>query len=99
MDVALREEIASLDPPLSRYTMVKREVAVMSKPSKGIQKRARELARSGAYIGWRSIAFELQFEPGYAEASAWINCLATQEELDALCRKARVNRRVDPEAA
>ena len=71
----------------------------MSKPSKGIQKRARELARSGEYIGWRSIAFELQFEPGYADASAWINSLATQEELDALCRKARVNRRVDPEAA
>jgi hypothetical protein len=79
--------------------LVKREVAVMSKPSNGIQKRARELALSGEYIGWRSIAFELQFEPGYAEASAWINSVATQEELDALCRKARVNRRVDPEAA
>lgn len=71
----------------------------MSKPPKSIQKRARELARSGQYIGWRSIAFELQFEPGYAEASAWINSLATQDELDALCHVARANRRVDPEAA
>ena len=72
----------------------------MSKPPKSIQRRARELARSGEYIGWRPIAFELQFEPGYAEASAWINSLATQEELDALCREARSsNRRIDPEAA
>ena len=61
----------------------------MSKPPMSIQKRARELARSGQYIGWRPIAFELQFEPGYAEASAWVNSLATQEELDALCREAR----------
>ncbi len=71
----------------------------MSKPPKSIEKRARDLARSGQYIGWRAIAFELQFEPGYAEASAFINGLATQEELDALCREARVNRRIGPEAA
>ena len=42
----------------------------MSKPPMSIQKRARELARSGQYIGWRPIAFELQFEPGCAEESA-----------------------------
>lgn len=71
----------------------------MSKPPKSIQKRARDLARSGQYIGWRPIAFELQFEPGYAEASEWINSLATQDELDALCRAARASRRADPEAA
>ena len=71
----------------------------MSTPPNSVQKRARELARSGQYIGWRPIAFELQFEPGYAEASAWIKSLATQEELGALCREARLNRRVDPEAA
>jgi hypothetical protein len=82
------------------YTLhVQREVLVMSKPPISIQKRARELARSGQYIGWRPIAFELQFEPGYAEASAWVNSLATQEELDALCREARVSRRIGPEAA
>jgi hypothetical protein len=71
----------------------------MSKPPKNIEKRARDLARSGQYIGWRAIAFELQFEPGYAQASAFINDLATQEELDALCRESRVNRRVGPQAA
>jgi hypothetical protein len=71
----------------------------MSKPPTSIEERARELARSGQYIGWRPIAFELQFEPGYAEASAWVNSLATQEELDALCREARVSRRIGPEAA
>ena len=32
-----------------------------------MQRRARELARSGKYIGWRSVAFELQFEPGLKE--------------------------------
>jgi len=46
----------------------------MSKPPMSIQKRARELARSGQYIGWRPIAFELQFEPGGpSHQSATIN--------------------------
>jgi hypothetical protein len=71
----------------------------MSKASKTIEERARELASSGEYIGWRSVAFELQFEPGYAEGADWINSLAAQEELDALCAEARANRRLDPEAA
>jgi hypothetical protein len=72
----------------------------MSNSLTTIQKRARELARSGKYIGWRPVAFELQFEPGYAEASAWIHSLATQEELDALCSRARSSgKRFDPEAA
>lgn len=72
----------------------------MRKHPKSIQDRARELARSGQYIGWRPIAFELQFEPGYADAFAWIYSLATQEELNALCSKARsTKKRVDPEAA
>ena len=40
----------------------------MSKALKSIQDRARELARSGQFVGWRAIAFELRFEPGYSEA-------------------------------
>ena len=39
--------------------------AIMSKEIQRIQARARELARSGTFIGWRPIAFELQFEPGF----------------------------------
>ena len=72
----------------------------MSSSLKSIQKRARELARSGKYIGWRPVAFELQFEPGYSEASAWVHSLATQDELDALCSRARSSvKRIDFEAA
>ena len=33
-----------------------------------IQAKARELARSGKFHGWRPIAFELRFEAGYKEA-------------------------------
>jgi hypothetical protein len=32
---------------------------------------------------------ELQFEPGYSDASDWVLSLATQEELDRLCAEAR----------
>ena len=72
----------------------------MSEHLKSIQKRARELARSGQYVGWRPIAFELRFEPGYAEAFTWIHGAATQEELDRLCSQARNRiRRRNPEAA
>jgi hypothetical protein len=61
----------------------------MSKALKTIQDRARELARSGQFVGWRAIAFELRFEPGYSEASDWVLDLAAQEELDRLCAEAR----------
>ena len=65
-----------------------------------IQERARELARSGKFIGWRPVAFELQFELGYAEAVRWIHSLAAQQELDRLCSEARnPSTRRDPEAA
>ena len=40
----------------------------MSEDLKRIQQRARDLARSGKFIGSRAVAFELQFEPGYAQA-------------------------------
>ena len=43
----------------------------MSEDLKRIQQRARELARSGRFIGSRGVAFELQFEPGYAQAFRW----------------------------
>ena len=70
----------------------------MSEQLRRIKALARELARSGTFIGWRLVAFELQFEPGFAEASQWIYSPSTQEELDDLCSEARTRRR-DPEAA
>jgi len=70
----------------------------MSEDLKRIQQRARELARSGRFIGARGVAFELQFEPGYAQAFRWIHSLATQEELDELCCEARTRiNRTGPE--
>ena len=33
-----------------------------------MQRRAREFARSGKFVGWRSVVFQLQFEPGLEEA-------------------------------
>jgi hypothetical protein len=52
---------------------------------KRIQARARELARSGKFHGWRPIAFEVRFEQGYEEAREWLNGAAAQDELDHLC--------------
>jgi hypothetical protein len=71
----------------------------MSDNVKRIQKLARQLAHSGNFIGWRPIAFELRFEPGYKQAFEWIHSEATQDELDRLCFAARKPRRSDPEAA
>jgi hypothetical protein len=74
--------------------------AAMSEDLKRIQQRARGLARSGKFIGSLAVAFELQFEPGYAQAFRWIHSPATQEELDLLCSEARTRiHRTDPEAA
>jgi hypothetical protein len=56
---------------------------------KRIQARARELARSGKFHGWRPIAFEVRFEQGYEEAREWLNGAAAQDELDHLCQQAR----------
>jgi len=57
----------------------------MSTKLQQIQAKARELAQSGTFIGWRPIAFTLQFEEGFAEASigstatipkkSWIACV------------------------
>jgi hypothetical protein len=59
---------------------------------KRIQAKARELARSGKFYGWRPIEFELLFEDGISEAREWLQRAATQEELDRICRKARIRR-------
>ena len=59
---------------------------------KRIQAKARELARSGKFYGWRPIEFELLFEDGISEARDWLHRLATQDELDRICRKARTRR-------
>ena len=76
-----------------------------------MQKRARELARSGKFSGWRSVAFELQFEPGSKEvfqclhsasvedAFQWLHSPAAKEELDRLCDEARNSSCHGPEAA
>lgn len=46
-----------------------------------IQARARELARSGMFVGWRPVAFELRFEKGYEEAREWLHNPAVRDEL------------------
>src|SRR6516165_10411107 len=60
----------------------------MSETVKSIQARARELAISGKFAGWRALAFELQFEPGFFDAYGWLYSPSTKEELDGLCKEA-----------
>ena len=73
----------------------------MSEQLRRVQARARALAELGNFIGWRSIAFELSFEPGYRDALEWLFSFPAQEELDTICREARARNalRQDPEAA
>ena len=59
----------------------------MSDQLSKVQARARALAQSGKF--GKAIAFELKFEPGYQEASQWLFNLATREEIDLLCNRAR----------
>jgi hypothetical protein len=66
----------------------------MSDTVQHVQARARELARSGKFAGWRALAFELQFEPGFFDAYGWIYSLSTKEELEALCKEARRRRQI-----
>jgi hypothetical protein len=84
----------------------------MSETLERMQERARELAGSGKFVGWRAITFELQFEPSLKEAFQWLHKESvedafqwlhsplTKAELDRLCYEAR-NRSSyhDPEAA
>ena len=74
----------------------------MSKEIQRIQARAHELARSGTFIGCARLRLSSQFEPGFTEAYEWIHSASAQEELDSLCREARMLRYVDrhgPKAA
>jgi hypothetical protein len=61
----------------------------MSEKLQRFQARARELARSGKFNGWRPIAFRLQFEEGFTEAIQWTYSASSQEELDVICRESR----------
>ena len=84
----------------------------MSDTLEYMKRRAHELARSGKFSGWRSVAFELQFEPALKEvfqwlhsasvedAFQWLHSPATKEGIDQLCYEARsASTRHDPEAA
>ena len=86
--------------------------AVMNETLERMQARARELARSGKFSGWRSVAFELQFEPGLKEVYQWLHSASVDDaflwlhspkakaELDRLCDEARNPFSLDgPEAA
>jgi len=66
----------------------------MSDTVQRIQARARELAGSGKFAGWRALAFELQFEPGFLEAYGWLYSPSTKDELEGLCKEARTRRQV-----
>jgi hypothetical protein len=68
----------------------------MSDTVQRIQARARKLAGSGKFVGWRALAFELQFEPGFFEAYGWIYSPSTKEELDKLCKDARKGTKSGP---
>jgi len=57
-----------------------------------IQARARELAQSGKFHGWRPIVFELRFEKGYEEAREWLHDDAVRDELDRVCQIARASK-------
>jgi hypothetical protein len=84
----------------------------MSEMLERMQECARELARSGKFLGWRSVVFELQFEPSLKEAFQWLHSASvedafqwlhsptTKAELDRLCDDARdLSSLHDPEAA
>jgi len=83
----------------------------MSETLERMKERACELARSGKFVGWRAVAFELQFEPSLKEAFQWLHdesvedafqwlhSPATKAELDRLCYEARNSSSGDPKAA
>ena len=84
----------------------------MSETLERMQRSARELARSGRFAGWRSVAFELAFDPSLEQAFQWLHSASVEdaflwlhspkakEELDRLCDEARNPFSLDgPEAA
>ena len=64
----------------------------MSDTVQRVQARARELAGSGKFAGWRALAFELQFEPGSSKPTSgsiarrpkrsWTRCAVRREDDD-----------------
>jgi hypothetical protein len=54
-----------------------------------VTKRARELAMSGRYDGWRDIAVVLRFEEDFPEARHWLDHPSVRDNLDRLCARAR----------
>ena len=55
------------------------------------QARARYLAQSGMFYGLPPLEFELRFENGYEEAEDWLADPAVRDELEFLCREARIS--------
>jgi hypothetical protein len=51
----------------------------MSEILERMQERARKLAHSGKFLGWRSVAFELQFEPSFKEAFKWLHSASVED--------------------
>ena len=62
------------------------------------QTKARELAGSGKFHGWRPLAFEMQFQDGFELAREWLLRPETREQLEQLCQEAR-HRASRPKAA
>jgi hypothetical protein len=54
-----------------------------------VNKRARELAMSGHYYGWRDIEVALRFEEDLSDARQWLDNPSIRDELDRLCEHAR----------
>ena len=44
---------------------------------KRLQRKVRELVRSGKFHGLRPIVFELRFEKGYEEAREWLHGMSS----------------------
>jgi hypothetical protein len=74
-------------PPALRFCHRASYMTPMSK-LRDIQCKARELAQSGTFYGWRPIEFVLLFEDGISDAREWLYDAAT----DLLCRKAKAPR-------
>lgn len=58
---------------------------------KDFQARARYMAQSGMFYALPPLEFELQFEDGYEDARDWLADPAVRDELDFLCREARLS--------
>jgi hypothetical protein len=58
-----------------------------------VLRRARELAESGRFEGWKGIEFELRFFEGFPKARIWL-VGPVRRQLDILCRHARIRKSV-----